>query len=112
MALVEFQGFDHQSNATDLIANAVAGDAWLWSVLTVAWNLDYRSCTNAWSVPWPRHNLKTLPPDEYWNDPIMREARQFNIDKSSKVIADDAGCRCNRCHEMMVIPLKGDYTCD
>jgi hypothetical protein len=42
----------------------------------------------------------------------MQEARQFNLDKSSKVIADDPGCRCNRCHEMMVIPLKGDYTCD
>ena len=86
--------------------------AWLWSVLTVAWNLDYRSCTNAWTVPWPRHNFRTSPPDVFWNDPLMQEARRFNLDKSSNVIAQDKGCRCNRCHEMMVIPLKGDYTCD
>jgi wyosine [tRNA(Phe)-imidazoG37] synthetase (radical SAM superfamily) len=86
--------------------------AWLWTVLTVAWNLDYRSCTNAWSLPWPRHNLRDLPPAEYWNDPVMQEARRFNIDKSSSAIAGDTGCRCNRCYEMMVVPLKGIYTCD
>lgn len=86
--------------------------AWLWCVMTVAWNLDYRSCTNAWSVPWPRYNLRSTPPKEFWNTEIMQEARKFNIDKSSALIANDPGCRCNRCHEMMVIPLTKDYTCD
>jgi hypothetical protein len=85
---------------------------WLWSVLTVAWNLDYRACTNAWTFPWPRCNLRGLPPAQFWNSPLMQEARRFNRDKCSVSIAGDPGCRCNRCYEMMVSPLKGEYTCD
>jgi hypothetical protein len=85
---------------------------WLWSVLTVAWNLDYRSCTNAWSVPWPRLNLRALPSHKFWNNGLMLEARQYNLDKSSGIIASDAGCKCNRCYEMMVVPLVGPYFCE
>ena len=25
---------------------------WLWFVVTLGWNLEYRTCTNAWSLPW------------------------------------------------------------
>ncbi len=37
MALVEIQGFDHQNNATDLIADVATANApWVWSILTLA----------------------------------------------------------------------------
>lgn len=40
MALVEIEGFDHQANATDLIANvATTGGPWAWSILTLAGTL-------------------------------------------------------------------------
>ncbi len=36
MALLEIQGFDHQSNATDLIADVATANApWVWSILTL-----------------------------------------------------------------------------
>ncbi|MGD9216496.1 MAG: radical SAM protein [Desulfobacteraceae bacterium] len=85
---------------------------WLWSVLTVGWNLDYRACTNSWSVPWPRLNLCNLSIQEFWNHPLMLEARKFNLGRTSKVIAEDPGCRCHRCLEMLVSPLSGPYFCE
>jgi len=85
---------------------------WLWTVLSVAWNLDYRSCTNAWSFAWPHRNMRELPPESFWNSRAMQDARQYNLGQTSKSIASDPGCRCNRCYEMMVVPLRGEYTCD
>jgi len=78
---------------------------WLWTVLTLGWDLEYRSCANAWSLPWPRLNLRSLPSRELWNHELIRQARQYNLDQESQVIADDEGCKCNRCYEMLVVPL-------
>ncbi|MDH3198034.1 MAG: sugar transferase [Candidatus Krumholzibacteria bacterium] len=85
---------------------------WLWCVVTLAWNLDYRSCTNAWSLPWPALNMRDTPLDAYWNHPHLREARVFNKDKSSAYITNAKGCKCNRCYEMLVAPMEGDYFCE
>ncbi len=85
---------------------------WLWCVMTVGWNLDYRSCANAWSLPWPRLNLRYVGPRQWWNHELMVEARGFNNDRSSQVIADDTDCKCNRCYEMLVVPLVDNYKCE
>lgn len=85
---------------------------WLWTVLTVGWDLNYRSCTNAWSCNWPRLNMRDVPAKDYWNDPLLQEARRYNVDKSSTVIAQDRDCKCNRCYEMVVVPLEGSYFCE
>lgn len=85
---------------------------WLWSVLTVGWDLDYHACTNSWSLPWPRLNMQEVPPDEFWNHRLMLEARQYNIDKSSKCIASDSGCKCSRCVDMLCEELSGHYWCE
>jgi len=85
---------------------------WLWYVLTVGWDLGYRSCTNAWSLPWPDLNLRDLPVDAYWNHRYLQEARRFNKNRSSDLIANDQGCKCNRCFEMLVVPMEGDYFCE
>ena len=86
--------------------------AWLWTVLTVGWDLDYHSCTNAWSYNWPRLNMRDMPSMEYWNHPLLQEARRYNVDKFSNIIAQDCDCKCNRCYEMMVVPLKSRYFCE
>jgi perosamine synthetase len=85
---------------------------WLWTTLTVGWALNYVSCTNAWSLPWPRLNMRDVPPHEYWNHPLMQDARNYNINKSADSIAEDTGCKCNRCYEMLAIPLTGPYFCE
>ena len=85
---------------------------WLWCVVTVGWDLNFRSCTNAWSLAWPRLNMRDVPSRELWKHELMVEARRYNVDKSSKVIAKDTGCKCNRCYEMLAIPLVGDYSCE
>lgn len=85
---------------------------WLWYVLTVGWDLGYRSCTNAWSLPWPDLNLKNVPVDAYWNHEYLREARRFNKNRSSQLIASNEDCKCNRCFEMLVVPMEGDYFCE
>lgn len=85
---------------------------WLWTVLTVDWNLAYHACTNAWSLPWPRLSLRDVPLDKFWNHQLMREARQYNLDKSSKTIANDSGCKCSRCVDMLCEGLKGHYWCE
>lgn len=85
---------------------------WLWSVLTVDWNLNYHACTNSWSLPWPRLNLRDIPSAEFWNHRLMQEARQYNLDRSSAVIANDPGCKCHRCVDMLSAPLVGDYLCE
>jgi len=82
---------------------------WLWTVLTVGWDLDYRSCTNAWSYNWPQLNLRDLSSREYWNHFLLQEARRYNVNKYSNVIAQDHNCKCNRCYEMVVVPLQGNY---
>jgi hypothetical protein len=82
---------------------------WLWTVVTVGWDLDYRACTNAWSYPWPRFNAREIPVSEMWNSHVMQEARRFNVNKGSREIMDDVGCKCSRCYEMLVAPLQGDY---
>lgn len=85
---------------------------WLWNVLTVTWNLDYRPCTNAWSVPWPRLNMRDVPSREFWNHELMLAIRQYNLDMSSQIIANDSGCKCNRCPEMLVQGLDAPYFCE
>ena len=85
---------------------------WLWFVLTVDWQLNYHSCTNAWTLPWPNLNLKDLPSREFWNHELMVEARRYNLDKSSPVIASDAGCHCNSCSDMLVVNRPPDYVCE
>jgi len=85
---------------------------WLWTALTVGWDLGYRSCTNAWSPPWPRLNLRETPSPAFWNHPLMRQARQYNLDKSPRIIAEDAGCKCRRCNEMLCAPLTDPYFCE
>lgn len=84
---------------------------WLWSVLTVDWALNYRSCTNAWSMPWPRLNLKDIPPDQFWNHEVMVAARRYNVDKSPDRIAADPGCNCNNCCDMLVVDRPPGYVC-
>jgi hypothetical protein len=83
---------------------------WLWTVLTVGWDLEYHSCTNAWSYAWPRLGLRDVAARELWNHPLVREARGYNLDKRSAVIAEDEQCKCSRCYEMVVVPLRGDYS--
>ena len=83
--------------------------AWLWTVLTVGWDLNYRSCTNAWSCNWPRLSMGDVSSKEYWNHPFLQESRRYNVDKSSGVIAQDRDCKCNRCYEMVVVALEGGY---
>jgi hypothetical protein len=85
---------------------------WLWSVLTIDWNLDYRSCTNAWTLPWPRLSFRDIPPKDFWNHCFVVEARQYNIDKGSNAIADDPGCHCNMCSDMLVVDRPPNYVCE
>jgi len=85
---------------------------WLWTVLTIGWNLQYLSCANAWTLPWPRVSFREKSPECFWNSRLMQEARTYNIDKSSELIANDSGSKCNRCYEMLVVPLFGDYFCE
>jgi MoaA/NifB/PqqE/SkfB family radical SAM enzyme len=82
---------------------------WLWTVLTVGWNLDYHSCTNAWSFGWPRMNMRDVSTNNYWNHPLLKEARSYNLDKSSTIIDSDDDCKCSQCYEMVVVPLTGRY---
>lgn len=85
---------------------------WLWTTLTIGWDLNYRSCTNAWSLPWPRLSFREVSPREWWNHHLLCHARRYNIDKSSSVIGSDTGCKCSRCYEMLVAPLQGPYFCE
>jgi pyruvate-formate lyase-activating enzyme len=85
---------------------------WLWFVLTVDWQLDYHSCTNAWSCPWPRLNMREVPIAAFWNHQCLQEARRYNCDRMSQWIANDKECKCNRCYEMLVAPMAGDYYCE
>jgi wyosine [tRNA(Phe)-imidazoG37] synthetase (radical SAM superfamily) len=103
---------DFAAKTTKLNPNKPRRCFWLWTTLVVGWNLDYRPCNNAWSIEWPRLNYRETPVDEYWNHELMIEARQYNNNKQSQIIADDPNCKCNRCFEMQVVPLDGDYTCE
>jgi len=84
---------------------------WLWCVLSVSWQLEYRSCTNAWTLPWPKMGLMDVPTAEFWNHELMIEARRYNIDKSSQTIASDKGCNCNNCSDMLVVDRPPGYVC-
>jgi hypothetical protein len=83
---------------------------WLWFVLTVDWQLNYHSCTNAWTCPWPRLNLNDVPSHEYWNHAVMQEARRYNLNKSSAV-GEDTGCNCRECSDMLVVNRPPGYVC-
>ena len=85
---------------------------WLWFVVTLGWNLDYRSCTNAWSLPWPDLNMRNVSIDDYWNHLYLQEARKYNHNRGSELIANTPECKCNRCFEMLVCPMVGDYFCE
>lgn len=84
---------------------------WLWMVLTVDWQLNYRSCTNAWTLPWPKLNLKQVPSHKFWNHDSMIAARQYNIDRSSDLIANDKDCNCSNCSDMLVVDRPPGYVC-
>lgn len=85
---------------------------WLWTVLTVDWDLNYKACTNAWTLSWPRINMRDLSMDKFLNCDFMQEARRYNIDKSSEAIASDEGCHCNACSDMLVIGRPPGYVCE
>lgn len=85
---------------------------WLWAVMTVDWRLEYRSCTNAWTYPFPELNARRMPPSEFWNSPKLIEARRFNRNRASKIVAKDKGCMCNRCTDMLVVPRPAGYVCE
>jgi organic radical activating enzyme len=85
---------------------------WLWTVLTIDWEMNYHSCTNAWTLPWPRLNFKDISSNSFWNSDLMVEARQYNIHKSSNCIATDSGCHCNNCSDMLVVNRPPNYVCE
>jgi MoaA/NifB/PqqE/SkfB family radical SAM enzyme len=85
---------------------------WLWSVLTVGWDLDVHSCTNAWTYAFPRKTLRNSTLREVWNSESLVEARRFNKNKRSATIADDTGCMCNQCTDMLVIDRPKGYVCE
>jgi hypothetical protein len=85
---------------------------WLWFVLTVDCKLNYHSCTNAWTLPWPKLNLRDVPTEEFWNHDIMREARRYNLDRSSTAIASDETCHCNQCSDMLIANRPPGYVCE
>jgi organic radical activating enzyme len=85
---------------------------WLWGVLTVDWELNYHSCTNAWTLQWPRLNMKDIPSSDFWNHYSMLEARKYNLSKSSDFIASDTGCHCNNCSDMLVVNRPPGYICE
>ncbi|HEY5961634.1 MAG TPA: radical SAM protein [Polyangiaceae bacterium] len=85
---------------------------WLWTVATVTWDLEYRSCANAWSLQWPLINMRDTPIRDWWNCQCIREARRFNLGKQGLSIGTDCNCKCGRCYEMAVVPLQGRYTCE
>lgn len=84
---------------------------WLWSVLTLDWASNYHSCTNAWTLPWPRLNLREVPSFKFWNHSLMINARKYNLNKLSEVIASDRGCNCNNCSDMLVVNRPPEYVC-
>jgi hypothetical protein len=84
---------------------------WLWCVQTLDWALNYRACTNAWTLPWPRLNLRDCSSEEFWNSEAMHEARRYNVSKQSEVIARDKGCNCNDCSDMLVVDRPEGYVC-
>ena len=85
---------------------------WLWEVLSVDWALNYHSCTNAWTLPWPRLNAREVSSEDFWNHPLMVQARRYNIDKSAENIASDSGCHCNNCSDMLVVDRPPNYVCE
>lgn len=84
---------------------------WLWCVLTVDWELNYRACTNAWTYPWPRLNLRNVHTHDFWNSEVMVEARRYNVSKRSDIIARDKGCNCNDCSDMLVVDRPDEFVC-
>jgi len=85
---------------------------WLWCVLTVGWDLDVHSCTNAWTYQFPRATLRTASVRDLWNSEPLVEARRFNRNKKSAAIAGDTGCMCNQCTDMLVIDRPKGYVCE
>ena len=85
---------------------------WLWTVLTVDWQLNYHSCTNAWTLPFPRLNARRTPPAQMWNSEPIIEARRFNTGKRSPTISEDKGNLCHRCTDMLVAPRPEGYVCE
>ena len=85
---------------------------WLWCVVTVDWRLHYRSCTNAWTYPFPNANAHDTPVHQMWNCEAMAEARRFNRNKCSALISTDAKCLCNHCTDMLVVDRPPGYVCE
>lgn len=85
---------------------------WLWGVLTIDWQMNYHSCTNAWTYSWPGFNMKDVSAKSFWNHALMIEARKYNLNKSSEVIGNDSFCHCSRCSDMLVINRPAGYVCE
>jgi organic radical activating enzyme len=85
---------------------------WLWGVLTLDWQMNYHSCTNAWTYSWPGFNRNELTAKSFWNHALMAEARKFNLNKSSTVIKNDKSCHCSKCSDMLVINRPAGYVCE
>lgn len=85
---------------------------WLWCVLTVDWQLNLHSCTNAWTYAFPELNLKALSVADAWNSQPFQEARRFNKNKQSDFIQQNSACMCNRCTDMLVVKRPPGYVCE
>lgn len=82
---------------------------WLWMVLTIDWELNYHSCTNAWTYKWPRTNYKDISVHKFWNSKMMINARKYNINKSVNEISSDFECHCSNCSDMLVVKRPPNY---
>lgn len=85
---------------------------WLWCVMTVDWQLNYHTCTNAWTYSFPELNVRDTQPAVAWNTQPYIDARQFNKSKQNKTIASATNCMCRRCTDMLVINRPPGYICE
>ena len=84
---------------------------WLWTVLTVDWQLDLHSCTNAWTYSFPKLNLGDQTLQELWLSDAYQAARQFNKDKTGP-IDGEKDCMCRQCTDMLVVARPPGYVCE
>ena len=84
---------------------------WLWTVLTVDWQLNLHSCTNAWTYPFPKLNIGEIDLKDAWLSKSYQAARRFNKDKTGP-IADDQDCMCRQCTDMLVVARPPGYVCE
>jgi MoaA/NifB/PqqE/SkfB family radical SAM enzyme len=103
---------DKQVEAVKLLPRRPKRCFWLWCVLTIDWELNYHSCTNAWTYMFPETNARDVRPVDIWNSRPFVEARVYNRTKQSALIAAHCGCMCNRCTDMLVVKRPPGYVCE